>query len=100
MVMNTLGVLEEEFRRLTWQRSGHLVELGQTLVHNNVYSNGSKKDTMRFTLGVETILPINDGGLGIRYNIGQGYTQWRPGGVRPVLSLEVKSFFDHFFSDV
>ena len=51
---------------------------------------------MRFTIGVETITAINDGGLGIRYNAGpgRGIVQWQPNGIRPVLSLEVHlSFF-------
>jgi hypothetical protein len=49
----------------------------------------SKEDRMKFVLGVETITSINDGGLGIRYNLGQGFVDWQPGGVRPVLSIEV-----------
>jgi hypothetical protein len=47
---------------------------------------------------VETITAINDGGLGIRFNTGRGYTQWQPGGIRPVLSLEVLSHISN--SDV
>src|SRR5947207_10672764 len=38
---------------------------------------------------METISAINDGGLGIRYNIGDGPVDWQPGGIRPVLALEV-----------
>jgi hypothetical protein len=48
-----------------------------------------ERDHTKFFLGVETINAINDGGLGIRYNTGLCYTQWQPGGTRPVLSLEV-----------
>jgi hypothetical protein len=44
---------------------------------------------MTFFLGVEKVVSINDGGLGIRYNLGQGFVDWEYGGVRPVLSLEV-----------
>lgn len=48
-------------------------------------------DNMKFILGCEIVTAINDGGLGIRYNIGKGYTDFRPfGGIRPVLSLEAK----------
>ena len=49
----------------------------------------SKSDRTKFLLSVETITAINDGGLGIRYNIGNGNVQFQPGGIRPVLSLEV-----------
>jgi hypothetical protein len=44
---------------------------------------------MKFLLGVETIVAINDGGLGINYICDKGRVQWQPGGIRPVLSLEV-----------
>jgi hypothetical protein len=44
---------------------------------------------MKFRLGMESIMAINDGGLGIRYNTGQGFADWQPGGIRPILSLEV-----------
>jgi hypothetical protein len=44
---------------------------------------------MKFRLGTESVIAINDGGLGIRYNTGQGFTDWQPGGIRPILSLEV-----------
>jgi len=48
-------------------------------------------DTMKFGLGRETVIAVNDGGLNIRYNIGNGNTDFRPfGKVRPILSLEAK----------
>lgn len=46
---------------------------------------------MKFALGVEPITAINDGGLGIRWNDGSSQIDWQPGGIRPVLSLEVLS---------
>jgi len=49
-----------------------------------------ERDSMTFRLGMETVRPINDGGLGIRYNLGTGFVDWQPGGTRPVLSLEVQ----------
>src|ERR1700685_3057840 len=45
---------------------------------------------MKFTLGTETVNPINDGGLRIRHKIGKEQTDFRLRGVRPVLSLEAK----------
>ena len=54
--------------------------------HTNI-----RADTTTFFLGVESVHAINDGGFGIRYNIGGGPTYFRPTGVRPVLSLEVLS---------
>lgn len=48
-----------------------------------------QRDTVGFNLGVEPVTVINDGGLGIRYNAGYGFVDWQPGGIRPVLSLEV-----------
>jgi hypothetical protein len=48
-----------------------------------------QRDTTKFNLGVEAVTAINDGGLGIRYNAGSGFVDWQPGGIRPVLSLEV-----------
>jgi hypothetical protein len=49
-------------------------------------------ESMKFVLGCETVIAINDGGLKIRYNIGHGNTDFRPPGegIRPVLSLEAK----------
>ena len=47
---------------------------------------------MKFLLGCETITAIDDGGLGIRYNTGDGYIDFQPGGIRPVLCLEVYTF--------
>jgi hypothetical protein len=44
---------------------------------------------MRFQLGVETVRTISDGGLGIQYNAGAGWTNFQPGGIRPVLAVEV-----------
>ena len=38
---------------------------------------------------MQTITAINDGGLGVRYNTGDGPVDWQPGGIRPVLALEV-----------
>ena len=51
---------------------------------------------MKFLLGVETIVAINDGGLGINYISDRRTVQWQPGGIRPVLSLEVS--FAHLIS--
>jgi hypothetical protein len=52
----------------------------------------SESDYCTFTLGVETVTAINDGGLGIRYHDGKELVVCRPGGgVRPVLSIEVYS---------
>jgi len=45
---------------------------------------------MKFTLGTETVNPINDGGLRIRHKIGKEQTDFQLRGVRPVLSLEAK----------
>jgi hypothetical protein len=94
MLRNTMSVLEADFRRITWQRSGHRVELSQTFNIPSSKLTGRERDNTKFVLGVETIIAINDGGLGVRYNTGHGYTQWQPGGVRPILSLEVCSFIN------
>jgi hypothetical protein len=45
---------------------------------------------MSFFLGCENVKAINDSGLGIRYDIGEGQRAFQLGGVRPVLSLEAK----------
>ena len=50
----------------------------------------SGANNMRYKLGTETVNPSDDGGLNIRYNLGYGDTDFRKGGVRPVLSLEAK----------
>jgi hypothetical protein len=36
LLLNTLGMLEGDFRRITWQRSGYRVELSQTLLSYDV----------------------------------------------------------------
>ncbi len=89
VVRNTMGVLESGFRRITWQRSGYRVELFQTFVFFTNCIDCSERDNTKVRLGMETITAINDGGLGIRYNAGRGPVNWQPGGIRPVLSLEV-----------
>ena len=50
------------------------------------------RDTTKFRLGMQTIIAINDGGLGVRYNTGEGPVDWQPGGIRPVLALEVSIY--------
>lgn len=45
---------------------------------------------MSFFLGCEKVKAINDSGLGIRYDLGEGQRIFQQGGVRPVLSLEAK----------
>jgi hypothetical protein len=94
LLSNTISVLEEGFRSISWQRSNHPVEIAETykfhkwgeFIANKLFR---EKDNSTFRLGVETIRAINDGGLGIYYNLGRGPTQFQPYGVRPVLSLEV-----------
>jgi hypothetical protein len=45
---------------------------------------------MSFFLGCESVKAINDSGLGIRYDFGEGQRMFQQGGVRPVLSVEAK----------
>jgi hypothetical protein len=44
---------------------------------------------MKFFLGTDSIVAINDGGIGIYFNDGEEDHAFTLGGVRPVLSLEV-----------
>lgn len=88
LLMNTMSILEADFRRITWLRSGYKVELNQTFGFPISKLITRERDCTKFHLGVETITAINDGGLGIWYNPGR-YVQWQPSGIRPVLSLEV-----------
>jgi hypothetical protein len=53
----------------------------------------SAKDSTKFVLGLETVRAVNDSGLGIQYNLGDGFLDWQPNGIRPVLSLEVLSSY-------
>lgn len=89
LLMNTMSVLESEFRRIEWQQSGRRVELCQTSVLSHIVLTHSKSDHATFKLGVETVTAINDGGLGIQYHTGRKWVRWRPHGIRPVLSIEV-----------
>lgn len=88
LLVNTMSSLEADFRRIAWQRSGYRVELVQTFVPFSLNLRRRQRDTTKFRLGMETITAINDGGLGVRYNIGDGPVDWQPGGIRPVLALE------------
>jgi len=45
---------------------------------------------MKFMLGVESVRVISDGGMILRYNDGLSWTNFQPGGNRPVLAVEVK----------
>ena len=38
-LLNTLSVLEAEFRNITWQRSGYIVELNQTFLSRDTSAN-------------------------------------------------------------
>jgi len=86
----TIDALDREFGYLYWQTSGHKVHLFQTYIFQYLFTKNSAVDTMKFTLGCETVMALNDGGLNIRYNLGKGDIDFRLGGVRPVLSLEAK----------
>jgi len=44
---------------------------------------------MLFRLGVEDVRAISDGGMALQYNAGTGWTNFQPGGIRPVLAVEV-----------
>ena len=54
--------------------------------------NRSGVDTMTFVLGTESVTAVDDGGIGIRYNTGEGETDFQPDGIRPVLCLEVSLY--------
>ena len=89
-VSDTISALRKEFRLINWQKSGH-----KSRNHGDVYTSwtmkpdGSACDSMTFVLGCETVNGIDDGGLCIHYNLGEGNTNFQPGGIRPVLCLEV-----------
>lgn len=81
----------EEFCVITWQKSGHEVGLVQTFLHYFNSLTHGYRNTTKFRLGMQTITAINGGGLGVRYNNGEGVVDWQPGGIRAVLALEVPS---------
>ena len=85
-----MGVLGRPFGYLHWPNREHKIHLFQTYALTPPFTNSSGVDSMKFTFGYETVNPINDGGLSIRYNLGKGDIDFRLGGVRPVLSLEAK----------
>ena len=89
LLMNTKDLLAEDFYRITWQRSGHKVDIVQTFSRIFNLLTYRHRNTTKFRLGMQTIIAINDGGLGVRYNTGEGPVDWQPGGIRPVLALEV-----------
>jgi len=86
----TLDALHREFAYIYWQTSGYKVHIFKTYILQYLFSKSSALDTMKYKLGCEIVRPSNDGGLNIRYNAGKGATDFREGGVRPVLSLEAK----------
>ena len=87
----TMDALGRAFGYLHWQTSGYTVHIFQTYTAISLsLPNDSAMDSMKYTLGCETVNPINDGGLNIRYNLGKGDVDFRLGAVRPVLSLEAK----------
>jgi hypothetical protein len=46
LLMNIMSVLEAEFRRITWQRSGYRVELNQTYFSLSLLSSLLEKETI------------------------------------------------------
>lgn len=92
---DTMIILGADFRRIHWQQSGLKVELLQTYFYIRLQLTVRENDHMKFRLGVETITTINDGGLGIQYTRNRRPIQWQPGGIRPVLSIEVPSPLPH-----
>ena len=101
MLSDTMTILESDFRKIQWQRSGLKVEILQTYPY--IYFTRSliirENDHMKFLLGVETITTINDGGLGISYMLERRPVKWQPGGIRPVLSIEVATSFFFLIND-
>jgi len=92
LVRDTLTILRSDFYRIDWQRSGYPVEMIQTSAYPfRNRPDGRHRDESFIVLGHETIRSINDGGLGIQYNDGEGLTAWQPSKKgQPVLSLEAK----------
>lgn len=86
----TRDALDREFGYLYWQTSGYKVDLFQRYSFICLVPKSSPMDSMKYTLGCETVKAINDGGVHIRYNLGQGNIDFRLGGIRPILSLEAK----------
>lgn len=92
LLLNIREFLDEEFIGL----------LGKEVVMKSTSSRRSfpiftllthrTRDSTKFRLGMQTIIAINDGGLGVRYNTGQDPVDWQPGGIRPVLALEVSVY--------
>ena len=68
----TLDVLDREFAYIYWQTSGHKVHIFKRYILQYLFSKSSAFDTMKYKLGCEIVRPENDGGLNIRYNLGEG----------------------------
>ena len=87
---NTMSVLRSNFRKISWSRSACDIELYKRYFLKLLSLKSSDRDKTTFRLGYQSIVAINDGGLGITYNTGQRFKTWQPGNItRPVLSLEV-----------
>jgi hypothetical protein len=90
--MSTAGLLRRDFSGYRLATSG-----GKSRTLPDVFDltlnllSYSDVDRTKFLLGTERITAITDGGLVIRYVSGNKMKEWQPGGVRPVLSLEVSS---------
>lgn len=61
-------------------------------LHRVVLIHGRFRDDMKFTLGVEPVRAISDGGMDVQYNVGEGPVNFQPNGIKPVLAVEVKVF--------
>jgi len=89
-IRESMALLGAPFREIRWQQSGHKVQLTDRIVLLEDAEMRRYRDDMKFQLGVESIRAISDGGLGIQYNAGDGWTNFQPGGTRPVLAVEVR----------
>lgn len=93
LLRDSMTVLEHDFAKITWQNSGYDVQLCLMFNSYITISNISRKNRTKFVLGYETIIAINDDGLGLEYIHDGNYRLWQLNGKNlPVLSLEVPSF--------
>jgi hypothetical protein len=89
---NVLSIVRSEVRRLEWVGNEYQVEItkGYSFSIRSLISR--QKGLSKIKLGWESVGIKNDGGIAIKYTLGDRWTWFQPGCHMPVLSLEVFLF--------
>jgi len=89
---NVLSLVKSEVRRLKWVGNEYQVEITKGYPFSIRSLISRHKGLSKIKLGWDSVGIKNDGGIAIKYTLGDCWTRFQPGCHMPVLSLEVFLF--------